>query len=206
MRIAANCLAPAAAGVNAFFPQPNTTGVAITNSNDFVGIGSASINKAIYGLRLDHYLSPTRRLAGRYAWDTTFQGVPNFYGGVAEIQTSDLPLRRHSGFVSFSGTLTPNLLFDIRGGLNFYLPNRVTRSFAFDVAKINLPSRLNALMQVQGFPRFDIGDMSSIGAGQGDQLVQSNKALNYTGTLTWIRGTHTWKFGSGNRAYTAAHK
>lgn len=200
-RIPANRLAPAATGVNAFYPQPNTAGVAFTNANNFFGLGSSPIDKDIYGLRLDHYLTPTRRLAGRYTWDKTLQGVPNFYDNVAEIQTSDLPLQRHSGFVSYSDSLAPNLLFDVRGGLNFYLPNRVTRSFGFDVAKINMQPRLNALMQVQGFPRFDMSDMTSIGADQGDQLVQSNKAFSYTGTLTWIRGAHTLKFGSDNRVY-----
>ena len=64
-----------------------------------------------------------------------------------------------------------------------------------------MAARLNPLMQVQSFPRFDMSDISSIGADQGDQLVQSNKAFSYTGTLTWIRGAHTWKFGSDSRVY-----
>lgn len=200
-RIPQSRLAPTAVGVNAFYPQPNTTGVAITNANNFFGLGSSPLDKEIYGLRLDHYLTATRRIAGRYTWDKTLQGVPNFYANVAEIQTSDLPLQRHSGFVSYSDSIRPNLLFDVRGGLNFYLPNRVTRSFGFDVTKVNMAARLNGLMQVQSFPRFDMSDMSSIGADQGDQLVQSNKAFSYTGTLTWIRGAHTIKFGSDNRVY-----
>ena len=200
-RIPQSRLAPAAVGVNAFYPQPNTTGVAITNANNFFGLGSSPLDKEIYGLRLDHYLTATRRIAGRYTWDKTLQGVPNFYDNVAEIQTSDLPLQRHSGFVSYSDSIRPNLLFDVRGGLNFYLPNRVTRSFGFDVTKVNMASRLNGLMQIQSFPRMDMSDMSSIGADQGDQLVQSNKAFSYTGTLTWIRGAHTIKFGSDNRVY-----
>jgi outer membrane receptor protein involved in Fe transport len=200
-RIPQSRLAPAAVGVNAFYPQPNTTGVAVTNANNFFGLGSSPLDKEIYGLRLDHYLTATRRIAGRYTWDKTLQGVPNFYDNVAEIQTSDLPLQRHSGFVSYSDSIRPNLLFDVRGGLNFYLPNRVTRSFGFDVTKVNMASRLNGLMQVQSFPRFDMSDMSAIGADQGDQLVQSNKAFSYTGTLTWIRGAHTIKFGSDNRVY-----
>jgi hypothetical protein len=200
-RIPQSRLAPAAVGVNAFYPQPNTTGVAVTNANNFFGLGSSPLDKEIYGLRMDHYLTATRRIAGRYTWDKTLQGVPNFYDNVAEIQTSDLPLQRHSGFVSYSDSIRPNLLFDVRGGLNFYLPNRVTRSFGFDVTKLNMASRLNGLMQVQSFPRFDTSDMSAIGADQGDQLVQSNKAFSYTGTLTWIRGAHTFKFGSDNRVY-----
>ncbi len=200
-RIPASRISPTAQAVNGFYPAPNQAGALNTNANNFFGVGSSPINKDIYGLRLDHYLTPTRRIAGRYTWDKTFQGVPNFYDNVAEIQTSDLPLQRHSGFVSVSDAIRPNLLFDIRGGLNFYLPNRVTRSFGFDATKLALPARLNTLMQVPGFPRFDMADMTSIGADQGDQLVQSNKAFSYTGTLTWIRGAHTWKFGSDNRVY-----
>lgn len=199
--IPASRLSATARGVNGFYPVANTAGVALTNANNFFGIGSSPLDKDIYGLRLDHYLSPTRRVAGRYTWDKTLQGVPNFYGNVAEIQTSDLPLQRHSAFVSYSDSLRSNVLFDVRAGLNFYLPNRVTRSLGFDVSQINMASRLNALMQVQSFPRFNMSDMTAVGADQGDQLVQSNKAWSYTGTLNWIRGRHSFKFGSDNRVY-----
>lgn len=201
-RIPANRISPAAQAVLSFFPAPNQPGVAITNANNFFGIGSAPIDKSAYGLRLDHYLTPLRRLAGRYTWDKLEQGVPNIYGNVAETGTSDLPIQRHSAFLSFSDALRSNLLIDVRAGLNFYMPNRVTRSLGFDVSKINLPARLNSQMQIPSFPRFDLGsDISAIGADQGDTLVQSNKAWSYTGSLTWIRGAHTWKFGSDNRVY-----
>ncbi|MBY0503638.1 MAG: TonB-dependent receptor [Bryobacteraceae bacterium] len=200
-RIPANRLSPVASAVNAFYPAPNQPGARFTNANNFFGLGSAPINKEIYGLRLDHYLTPTRRIAGRYTWDKTFQGVPNFYNNLAETQTSDLPLQRHSAFVSFSDALRSNLLVDVRAGLNFYNPKRVTRSFGFDTTKLALPTRFNALMQIPGFPRFDMSDMASIGADQGDQLVQSNKAFSYTGSLTWISGAHTVKMGSDNRVY-----
>ncbi len=200
-RIPANRLSPVAQAVNAFYPGANQAGALNTNANNFFGLGSSPINKEIYGLRLDHYLTPTRRIAGRYTWDKTLQGVPNFYANVAEIQSSDLPLQRHSAFVSFSDALRPNLLVDVRGGLNFYNPKRETRSNGFDVTKLALPARLNGLMQVQSFPRFDMADMTSVGADQGDTLVQSNKAFSYTGSLTWIHGAHTMKFGSDNRVY-----
>ncbi|WP_321475055.1 TonB-dependent receptor domain-containing protein [uncultured Paludibaculum sp.] len=200
-RIPGSRVSATAQAVSAFYPKANTTGVFNTNANNFFGQASSPIDKDIYGLRLDHYLNSTRRIAGRYTWDKTTQGVPNFYDNVAEIQTSDLPLQRHSAFISFSDAFGSNLLFDARAGLNFYLPNRVTRSFGFDVTTIGMASRLNGLMQIPSFPRFDMSDMTSIGADQGDQLVQSNKAFSYLGSLTWIRGTHTWKFGSENRVY-----
>lgn len=199
--IPANRLSPTARAVNDFYPQANAVGVTNTNANNFFGVGSSPLDKRIYGLRLDHYLSPTRRVAGRYTYDKTVQGVPNFYDNIAEIQTSNLPLQRHSGFVSYTDTLRSNLLLDARAGLNFYNPKRETRSLGFDSTKLALPARLNGLMQIQSFPRFNMSDMTAVGADQGDTLVQSNKAFSYTASLTWIRSKHTFKFGSDNRVY-----
>jgi outer membrane receptor protein involved in Fe transport len=199
--IPANRLSPTARAVNAFYPAANTTGALNTNANNFFGAASSPLDKRVFGLRLDQYISPTRRLAGRYTWDKVTQGVPNFYGNEAEIQTSDLPLQRHSAFVSYTDSLRPNLLFDVRAGLNFYNPKRETRSLGFDATKLALPASLNGYMQVQSFPRFDMSDMTSVGADQGDTLVQSNKAFSYTASLTWIQGKHTFKFGSDNRVY-----
>lgn len=199
--IPASQISPTARAVNAFYPAANTTGAANTNANNFFGAASSPLDKRVFGLRLDQYVSPTRRLAGRYTWDKVTQGIPNFYGNEAEIQTSDLPLQRHSAFVSYTDSLRSNLLLDVRAGLNFYNPKRETRSLGFDVTKLALPARLNGLMQVQSFPRFDIADMTSIGADQGDTLVQSNKAFSYTASLTWIQGKHSFKFGSDNRVY-----
>lgn len=70
--------------VNSFYPGANTTGVANTNANNFFGVGSSPLDKNVYGLRLDHYLTPSRRIAGRYTWDKTVQGVPNFYDNIAD--------------------------------------------------------------------------------------------------------------------------
>ncbi len=200
-RIPVNRISPVAAATLAFYPRSNTQGANFTNANNFFGEGSAPLNKDVYGLRLDHYLTPTRRLSGRYTWDRSFRGTPNYYDNLAEIQTSDLTFQRHSSFIGFSDALKSNLLVDMRAGLNFYLPLRVTRSFGFDVSKLGLPANLNAEVQVPSFPQFNISDVTVIGADQGDQLVQSNKAWSYQGTLTWIRGAHNIKFGSDNRIY-----
>jgi hypothetical protein len=200
-RIPANRISPVAQAVNSYYPASNTAGVTNTNANNFFGVGSSPLDKNVYGLRMDHYLTPSRRVAGRYTWDKTVQGVPNFYNNIAEIQTSDLPFQRHSSFVSYSDALRPDLLLDARAGFNAYLTQRATRSFGFDVTKLNMPARLNSVSQMMMFPRFDMSDMSAIGGDQGDQLIQSNKSFSYVASLTWIRGAHNWKFGSDNRVY-----
>ena len=199
--IPASRISPVAQAVNQYYPSANTAGVANTNANNLFGVGSSPLDKKLFGLRLDHYLNASRRLAGRYTWDKTVQGVPNFYNNIAEIQTSDLPFTRHSSFLSYSDALRPNLLLDARAGFNAYLTQRQTRSLGFDASKLSLPARLNTVQQLEAFPRFDMSDMTSIGSDTGDQLLQSNKSFGYNASLTWIHGSHNLKFGTDNRVY-----
>jgi hypothetical protein len=198
--IPASRLSPQAVAMLGYYPKANTVGVARTNANNFFGSASSPLDKQIFGLRLDHYLNGSRRLAGRYTWDKTTQGVPNFFDNIAEPQTSDLPLQRHSAFISYSDALRPNLLLDSRAGLNMYLPNRVTRSFGFDLTKLNMPARVNSYMQVPSFPALTASDISGLGI-TGDQLVQSNKSFSYLANVTWLSGKHSFKFGNENRLY-----
>ncbi|MBL8231948.1 MAG: TonB-dependent receptor [Bryobacterales bacterium] len=199
--IPGNRVSPVARAVSGFYPLPNTAGARFTNANNFFGEGSAPTDKDVAGLRLDHYLSPTRRIAGRYTWDRAARVVPNFYGNVAETNTSDIVFNRLSSFVNYSDSLGANLLLDLRAGLNRYSPIRPTRSLGFDISQLGFTSRLASQMQIALFPRFAIGDMDPIGADQGDQLIQASNAYSYVGTLTWIRGAHTIKMGSENRVY-----
>lgn len=191
-----------AKAIAAYFPEPNTTGVAGSNANNFFGVAASPLDGKTLGLRLDQYLSSTRRLAGRYTWQSVGQGIPNFFNNIAEPQNSFTPFHRHSGFASYSDALRPTLLVDLRAGLNLYLVNRVTRSYGFDLSKLGMPASLNSEIQVPSFPAVTNSDVSQIGMqASSDQLMQSGKAYSYVGSLIWIRGRSTWKFGSENRVY-----
>jgi hypothetical protein len=56
-------------------------------------------------------------------------------------------------------------------------------------------------VQAAIFPRFNIGDVSSIGSDPGDQIEKVNSTYTGTGGLTWIRGSHITKFGGEIRLY-----
>lgn len=192
---------PAAARVLAFYPRANDPGVAVTQANNFFGQASAPLDKDIYGLRLDHYFTPVRRIYGRYTYDKTFRGSPNYYGNEAEINTSDLFFYRNSAVMSYTDSLRPNVLFEARAGLNRYAPERIVRSFGFDVAKLGLPARLNGQVPVPTFPRFNIGDVTAIGSDQGDHLIQANNSYTFAGNVTWVQSKHTVKMGLESRIY-----
>lgn len=200
-RLPASRLSPIGQAMLAFYPAPNTTGAQFTEANNFLGLGSAPQDKDIYGIRLDHYFSPTRRLAGRYTYDNTFRGVANFYGNEAELQNSPITFRRDSTMLNYTDSLRPNLLMELRAGMNRYAAIRVPRSLGFDHTRLGLPSRLNSQVQMRAFPTLRPADASGLGTGADDVLTQANYAWTYAGTLTWIRGSHSIKMGSENRVY-----
>lgn len=197
----ANRLSPQGRAMVGYYPMPNNPGAQFTEANNFLGQGSAPQDKDIYGIRMDHYFTPTRRLAGRYTYDNTFRGQANFYGNEAELLNSPITFRRDSSMLNFSDAIRPNLLLELRAGLNRYAAVRVPRSLGFDLTKLDLPARLNDQVQMRVFPTLRPADASGLGTGADDVLVQANYAWAYLGNVTWIRGAHTVKFGSENRVY-----
>jgi outer membrane receptor protein involved in Fe transport len=199
--IPANRISPAARAILNYYPRANDPGAPITQANNFFGQASAPLDKDMWGVRIDHYLTPTRRIFGRYTWDDTFRGSANYYDNVSEINTSDLIFRRRSYVFNYSDSLRPNLLFEARAGLNRYAPDRPTRSLGFDVTQIGLPGYINTAVPIPTFPRFNITDLTAIGADQGDHLIQGNNAWTAASNATWIRGAQTIKFGAEYRVY-----
>jgi len=183
-----------------FYPPPNEPGVAFTQANNFFGQASAPTDKKILGIRMDHYLTPVRRLFGRYTYDRTFRATAAYFG-LAENGTSDLVFNRASGVMNYSDTIRPNLLLEARAGLNRYAPDRPARSLGFDAGKINLPTKLNSQVQLPIIPQFSIADVTTIGANQTDHLIQANYAWTGGATATWVRASHTVKMGAETRIY-----
>lgn len=200
-RIPANLLSAGGRALVGFYPLPNTQGAPFTNANNFLGEGSAPQTKNIYGLRLDHYFTPLRRLAGRYTYDWTFRGAANFYGNAAELSNSPIPFKRDSAMLSYSDSLRPNLLLEMRTGLNRYAATRIPRSLGFDLTQAGLPARLNNQVQMRAFPTVRPSDVTGLGTGADDALVQANYAYSNVAAFTWIRGRQNIKFGFENRIY-----
>lgn len=201
--IPADRISAVAKAVNSYYPAANLPGTQYTQTNNYFAQGSAPVNKDVYGIRLDHNFTPSRRLFGRYTYDKTFRGAPNFYGNIAEITASDLDFNRNSAVIGYMDALKPNLMVEARAGVNRYYTPRVTRSYGFDVTKLGMNASLNTAMQVPSFPRFNIGDVSAIGATPDDQLIQANDSYTAAGAVTWIHSAHTVKFGSEMRNYRA---
>ena len=194
-------LSPVALAAMKYYPEPNQPGVLYTHNNNFFGQGSSPLDKRIIGVKMDHNFSETRRLSGRFTYDKTFSGIPNFYQNIAETQTSDLTYQRRSAMVNYLQSFSPTFLMEARAGFNRYAPNRIARSYGFDMTSLGLPGSLNSQVQLPIMPMFNTSDVSQLGGNQTDQLVQAGEA--WTGVVAFSRfhRGHDLKFGFEQRLY-----
>jgi len=199
-KIPADRISPVAKAIMQYYPLPNQTGIGQTGQNNFYKQTSVQQNDRVYGLRIDHNLSATQRISGRYTYATAIAGSPEYFG-LAETNASNAPLSRHSGALNYFYTLSPTLLMQANLGGNTYGQNRKTRSFGFDITSLGFPASLQNQMQIRQFPSINVTDVNSLGAGTADTIRQTAYTLTASGSLIKILHSHSLKFGTDERIY-----
>lgn len=200
--IPADRINPVARAVVSSYPLPTGPGNANTGQNNFIGTGSQDTSKDLFGLRVDHYLTPARRVFGRYTTDRTFLANPEYFGGgPADPGGSDSSYPRSSWVLNYSDSPARHLFLEARVGRNTFGIDRTPRSLGFDVTQIGLPAAINDLVQIRSYPRMEIADASAIGMNQGDPASQTNRAYTAAATATLVAGAHTFKSGGEFRRY-----
>jgi hypothetical protein len=164
------------------------------------------IDKDTQTVRIDYNISATRRLAGRYLYDTLNWQFANFFGNIADVDGRAILIPRKGGYLSYTDSVSATLLFDARLGFNHQVEGYNTPSQGFDITQLGMPASLLAQSQQaptaskQGtFPRVSVSDLITFGG--------TNASANHTNTgsasatMTKIHGEHTWKFGYEYRLY-----
>jgi hypothetical protein len=182
---------PIAANILKFYPLPNH------GANTFITTQSLVANNDQFGLRLDHYLSPTDTLNFRYMFSggpttdplsTSGANVPGFPVGEND--------RAQNFVVQETHVFSPAVIAVVRFS---YLRNK----FLFD-QHINHepPSALGfryqpSLAAAAGPPFIQVAGYASVGDPITGPRNTFQNTFDYSGSLSWIRGRHELKFGSG---------
>ncbi len=189
-----------AAAVTKYYPAPNLPGNALTGANNYYAVGPSATDKNILGIKLDHHFTPEKRLSGRYTYDNTPWGFPNWYGNIADNDASDRTLKRQSAVLGFTDVMRPDLLFEAKTGFNYYRNSTITRSYGFDLTSLGFPANVKDGMQPI-FPAFTPGDVSVIGARQNDHIVEPDYVWTGSLSFTKFQGSHSIKSGFESRVY-----
>lgn len=194
--VPASRIDPIAKKLIAYYPQSNTAGNRDGTSNYTDPNMADSPYKGFLG-RIDHALSDTHRLFVSFNRAYT-DPVSNYY--FHNESTGTIRTRRQTGVtLDDSLVLRPDLILNVRYGVNRFIDQTAPPSIGFDLSALGLSQSL--VKQLDGtlttIPQTSITGLTGIGGTSGS--IPATTYHNLSGQATYMRGNHSLKFGAEGR-------
>ncbi len=190
---------PVALNVMKFYPLPNTPGNAITNQLNYANSGAGSLNADQFDVRIDHSISSTQKIFGRYS-HRLIEDVP------AILFPKDLAIadgrvnqqdRVRGAVLDYTNTVSPTTIVSARLGFARTLFVFDNQGLGFLPSSLGLPKDIDAAVDRQMFPRFSASGY--VGLGGNDHRWNAFMTYTALANLTKIRGAHALKAGFEGR-------
>ena len=199
------CRDPVALAFLNYFPAPNQPGA----TNNFLYSGTSQFNRDIVSARVDHTVSERQSFFVRFSYEKRSTAPPNFFGTPATA-ASTVTDRFVNTTVNHVYSLTPTLINNFRYGYTRAAALQAPFGFGFNPTSLGLPSSLAANAPVPLFPTFTIGTGAE-GLTQAGEITngfiggsgndQSRDTHNASDSITYVRGSHTFRAGAEYRLY-----
>jgi Carboxypeptidase regulatory-like domain/TonB dependent receptor len=195
-------ISPVAANALTYlFPLPNTGG-SNALANNFVENIPTSISSDQADLRLDQIISPKMSAFARGTYKArSVLAVPT---GSPLLGPFSLPEIDFGYAIAFNWIIRPTLINEVRGGFNgnhiaTVISDAGSAAYVNQIGLQNLPQPYPTSGAV---PWFNIQGFQATGGASGNKT--RNGTYQILDNLTWIKGSHTMKFG-GDYRYLTAH-
>jgi outer membrane receptor protein involved in Fe transport len=184
---------PIATNVLPFFPLPNQ------GTNGFIATQTLSERNDQFGVRVDHYLSPTDTLNFRYMYSsgptvdplsTAGANVPGFPVGQDDRAQNFVAQETHIFSPTTIGVARVSYLRN-----KFLLDQHINHEAASDLGFQYDPT----LATAAGPPFIQVSGYASVGDPITGPRNSFQNTFDYSGSLSWIHGNHEFKFGGGFR-------
>jgi hypothetical protein len=182
-------------------PDPNTTST--TQDNNFIGVPVDRNRTDQFDVRLDHTFSQALTLFGRYSFVDTGLFRPAPRPGLSEGSFNDTfgtaNLRSHGLAFGATWVLRPTLVSETRLGIargDYYqLPPNFGSGCPENLIGLRNAPTDDAICG--GLPVFNFpgGTLRRIGRTTSVPQFQTPRSYNVREALSWVKGSHTLKFG-----------
>jgi hypothetical protein len=194
--IPANMLDTVAKNLLQYFPEPNTTGDAGTNYNNFIRNVPVPAYNTQLDSRVDYQINDNNRLGLRYSFlHATYNSPVTFVDDAATaFQTSD------NAVVDYNWTISPTILYTGRIGVDFV--NSPSKSQYPNLTSVGFPSYLenNGLTRMPSI-EFANGPYTNIFDQCCTDTNFTHTLITYSSALSWVKGEHSIKFGGEQRQF-----
>ncbi len=199
------CKDPVAQAFLQFLPLPNQPGL----TNNFLFSGTTDFNRDIFAARIDHTVSEKQSFFARFSYEKRRTAPPNFFDSPATA-ISIVTDRFVNTTLNHVYSLTPNLINNFRYGYTRAAALQGPTSFGFDPTSLGFPSYIAENASIALFPTFTIG-IGAEGATPAGEITngfiggsgndQSRDTHNLSDSVTFVRGSHTFRVGADYRLY-----
>lgn len=182
---------------------PNVPGQPFTGVDNFSTSATQPSNEDQVVTRIDHTLNAKWKLFGTYAAQTfTLGGWDPFRNGtdLLEVGGNESNLTQ-TAVLGATALFSARLVGEFRSSYSRFRNNRIPPSDGFDLTSVGFPASLAALQQVKSFPRLQFSGVQNLGKLSTSQIRRILNGWNQSGSLTWMRGAHAFKFGAQYRVH-----
>ena len=186
---------PVGAAIVALMPDPN-----VPNSTIFASTPVTDTRTDQFDVRVDHQVSPTMTLFGRYSFVDTLTYRPAPLEGLAEGSFNDAfganDMRSQGLALGLTWTVSPTLVGDIRFGYSRGDYYTTPPNFGVDgpaaIGLKNVPSDPSIM---GGVPKVNMQGFDAVGRHTSTPQFQTPRSWNPRATFSLSRGAHFLKFG-----------
>ncbi len=188
-----------AANVAKLYPRPTLTGAPFTGVNNYSTLAATAINEHQLVGKVDHNLNQRWKIFGTYGRDWLGQNQRDPLGlpiNLTRILFND----HHSATLSATAVFNPALIGEFHTGYARVVVNSIPSALGFDITTLGFPKSLANQTQIQSFPGFQVSGLVGVGgSGSAGESLGAHNSWDQRASLTWVKGSHTIKFGGDYR-------
>ncbi len=194
-----NLMDPVSLKVLGYLPLPNVApNNPYTNANNYLSLQSYPINQDDLTIRIDHNFSDKNKLFGRFSENRNFRDFKAWGIGIADSDARTDQRNNYNGLIAHTYVFSPTVVNEFRANVTRQSLDFIHPSFDQGwPAKLGYP----AIIPQDAFPPIQIDGILAIGSARGGFAggFRKHHTVQFTDSVTWIRGKHTIKAGFDQR-------
>jgi hypothetical protein len=177
------------------YPLPNRPGQGASSINNYFSNAATTSSQNVFNVRIDHRVSNSHSIFGRYDWFQRFNNPADPYGNGLSAGLNKQRLPGKNLMINHSWVITPSLVFEHHIAYGHQESNRTPAGSGFNPTQLGFDPSVIAGLRSPTFPSVtSVNRISGLGPGSGLE-ADYGTFFQYAAALSQLKGKHSLKYG-----------